>query len=630
MAVQSNPKISVVIPTWNRAGILEKCLAALSSQTLEAHQFEVLVVDGSSSDQTRPMVESFAAKGPFQYVAHGLANSQTKRNVGIQRARGEIVLHFSDDMMSPPDLLAEHVEAHRQHPDPHVAVLGHIDWPPSWHPSALDRFVMSREGGYQFAYERIEDPQNVPFGFFYASHVSTKRRWLLEKGLYDPSWDFFYEDTELGFRLAGQGMRMIYQRSLVAYHDHPMTLRQRYEKFVEAGRIRKVIAHKHPQLRQWLEIDRLAAHAEVLPAPAVIDEVIDRVEHEPVGEPVAWMTYDFLFQTAFMRGVSGEGLEAPLPLLEECAPVAVVIPNWNGARFLLPCLTTLLSQRLPPAEIIVVDNGSTDGSQQLVSRLFPAVQLKDLGRNFGFVKPVNEGITLTTSPLVWLMNNDIWMHPDCLWQMAAAAKQRPDVGSFAAKMLFYQDRPTRMLNAVGDGLSTSGRSENIGYRQLDRGQYDTPRDVWGACAGAALYRRSLFDRLGLFDETYFAVYDDVDFACRVQAAGERCLTVPSAVVYHRHFGTLGSGSDQSVYLAMKNDSHVVVRNFPWLTFFKYFPRILLVGVRRAVGFALRRQAGPAFQGEWRALMELPIVLAARRKLSRDRVVSRERFEEGLS
>jgi GT2 family glycosyltransferase len=235
--------------------------------------------------------------------------------------------------------------------------------------------------------------------------------------------------------------------------------------------------------------------------------------------------------------------------------VDLVIPNFQGEQLLAPCLDAVLAQTLRPARILVVDDGSTDASAAVVAR-YPAVEWLPLGENRGFPTAVNAGIAASTAPLVALLNTDALAAPDWLAALVRALDADASLSLCASRMLFHDGT----VNAAGDGFDVRGRGGyNRGLHEPDGPRFDEPRIVFGACAGAALYRRSLFADIGLFDEAFRLSWEDVDIDLRAALAGHRCLYVPDAVVRHSQ----GASSGESrLALERRNKAWLALRGLP--------------------------------------------------------------------
>jgi GT2 family glycosyltransferase len=297
----------------------------------------------------------------------------------------------------------------------------------------------------------------------------------------------------------------------------------------------------------------------------------------------------------------------------------VVVPNWNGEKLLSTCLDSLRRQSFEGFEVVVADNGSTDDSVALVARDFPEVRVLPLGENLGFSAAVNAGIKASNSEYVGLLNNDTEVHPGWLEALVGAAKAHPQAGLFASKMVDFDDR--RVLDGAGDVLRRSGLPYRLGHGEPDRGQYDEAAFVFGACAGAALYRRGMLDDVGLFDEDFFANCEDGDLSFRAQLAGYRCLYVPGSVVYHMGSATFGRRSQISTRLGTRNSLCMLVKNLPAPLVPGFLPFIVAGQVSRLLVTASTSTLKAHIEGLAGALRLLPLMLKKRREIQSRRRVS---------
>ncbi len=298
--------------------------------------------------------------------------------------------------------------------------------------------------------------------------------------------------------------------------------------------------------------------------------------------------------------------------------LTVVIPNWNGERFLSTCLNSLREQSYKDFETVLVDNGSTDGSVALVGGGFPEVRVLPLGSNRGFSAAVNAGIKASDSEYVALLNNDTEVDQGWLEALVRAAGSYPQAGFFASKLVDFSDR--RVLDGAGDALRHSGLPYRIGHGEPDRGQFDEEAFVFGACAGAALYRRDMLDEIGLFDEDFFANCEDGDLSFRAQLAGYRCLYEPEAVVYHMGSATFGKRSPTSTRLGTRNSLCMLVKNLPMPLVPGSLPFFVVGQLLRLVVTASTSTLGAHLRGLTGALRLLPLMMKKRREIqSRRRV-----------
>lgn len=274
--------------------------------------------------------------------------------------------------------------------------------------------------------------------------------------------------------------------------------------------------------------------------------------------------------------------------------VSVIIPNWNGAALLPACLDSLRAQTYRRLEIIVVDNASTDDSAALVRERYPEVRLIVLPENRGLTGGVNAGIRAAQGEIIALLNNDAEAEPAWVEALVQALEAHPEAGSAASKMLLYDRRD--VLNSAGDTYGLDGIPGNRGVWERDVGQYDADIEVFGACGGAAAYRRTMLEEIGLFDEELFMYCEDVDLAWRAQIAGYRCVFAPAARVYHRLSAT-GGGALASFYTG-RNTLLVVAKDYPPALLRRYWPLVLRAQLRIAWD-ALRAWRGEAARARLR-------------------------------
>jgi GT2 family glycosyltransferase len=245
-------------------------------------------------------------------------------------------------------------------------------------------------------------------------------------------------------------------------------------------------------------------------------------------------------------------LQAPL--------VSVIIVNWNGRHLLGECLDSLLAQSFTDFEVIVVDNGSQDGSAEFVRTHYPAVKLIRLPENTGFAGGNNEGIRVARGKYVALLNNDTRTDPEWLACLSREAEANPASGMWASKILSY-DQPD-IIDNVGLLLYRDGLARGQGRLERDHGQYDVGREALFPSGCAALYRRRMLDEVGLFDEDFFAYADDVDLGLRARLAGWGCTYVPAAKVYHRYSSSSSTYSPLKAYLVERNRIWVLLKYYP--------------------------------------------------------------------
>ncbi|MCX6353981.1 MAG: glycosyltransferase family 2 protein [Candidatus Aureabacteria bacterium] len=294
--------------------------------------------------------------------------------------------------------------------------------------------------------------------------------------------------------------------------------------------------------------------------------------------------------------------------------ITVIIPNYNGEKLLPTCLDSLEKQTYRSFATIVVDNGSSDGSANLCAQRYPKVTLVRVGANRGFAYAANEGVRRARSEFVALLNNDTETDPHWLAELVGALDRRRDIAFCASRMVDFYDRS--VIDSAGNCYAFNGRSIPRGFLAKDLGQYETEEEVFGACAGAALYRRTLFDSIGLFDESFVSYKEDVDLDFRAQLRGLRCLYVPGAICYHIGGATSGRRkSDLAVKLSARNSVTTFIKNMPARFLPSAFPRMLFdLFFQAAYQIVKGRQALLLLRGLIGAALQLPHALAERRRI----------------
>lgn len=315
--------------------------------------------------------------------------------------------------------------------------------------------------------------------------------------------------------------------------------------------------------------------------------------------------------------------------------ISVVVLNWNRRDLLKSCLESLERQRGVRFEVIVVDNGSRDGSAEMVEEEFirprrlPLRLIRNRA-NRGFCAANNQGIAAASGAFIALLNNDAEADPGWLAALRGAFDGRPQAGMAASKILTYDD-PKR-IDKAGHLIYPDGQNRGRGTGEPDDGRYDRQEEVLWADGCAAMYRGAMLDQIGGFDEDFFAYGDDAELGLRARIAGWTCRYEPGAVVRHRRGSTLGVESARRIELIERNRVLLAAKLFPWsllwLNGFYYAAR-LAAGVRAAVagrGDAAHfvgvrgkvKLAAALLRGDWQALLLLPRMLAKRREVDRYR------------
>jgi GT2 family glycosyltransferase len=301
--------------------------------------------------------------------------------------------------------------------------------------------------------------------------------------------------------------------------------------------------------------------------------------------------------------------------------VTVIIVNWNGGDLLHQCLSDLLQQTVRPTRMLVMDNGSSDGSAAKAANL-PGVTVRMLGMNWGFAGGNNRALSECDTEFVALLNPDAFPEPDWLEKLLAAARAHPDVAAFGCRQMV--EGAEGVVDGLGDVYHFSGRVRRRGHMQLLKPSDLVPCEIFSPCAGAALYRREALAAVGGFDEDFFCYVEDVDLGFRLRLTGYRSLYVPDAVVHHVGSATTGGQhSDFSVYHGHRNLVWAYVKNMPGWLFWALLPAHLLLNFVALIHFTLRGQGRVIWRAKWDALMGIPGMWRKRKQIQARRRASLE-------
>jgi GT2 family glycosyltransferase len=262
--------------------------------------------------------------------------------------------------------------------------------------------------------------------------------------------------------------------------------------------------------------------------------------------------------------------------------VTVVLLNWNGRDFLAPCIEAVLSQTYSPIELIVVDNGSSDGSIEFIRKKYgEQLTIIENGVNLGFSRAMNIGMAAAAGKYIMPLNFDIIMNADFISRMVEAAETAEDIGSISGKLLrLSNEGKTDIIDSTGHLIFNNRYVINRGEDQKDTGRFDTPGFVFGTCGAVPLYKKDMLDDIAYegqyYDEAFFIMLEDVDIDWRAQLRGWRCLYAPAAVAYH-YRGATGSGKSRLIQRHyFKNRYLLMWQNDKFWSILKSLPAVWLM------------------------------------------------------
>jgi len=302
--------------------------------------------------------------------------------------------------------------------------------------------------------------------------------------------------------------------------------------------------------------------------------------------------------------------------------VSVIVINYNGGDFVKDCLQALEKQSLREFETLIVDNGSTDGSRDEIktflkgSPLSSHAKLIPLKMNLGFAGGNGEGLKHADGEYIALLNNDAVPDEGWLEELVNGMDANPGVGICASKLIIYGNG---IIDSAADGFSTClkgfKRGEGEASSMFNHGEY-----VFGACAGAALYRRKMIEEIGFFDEDFFLIHEDTDLNFRAQLYGWKVWYVPTAIVYHRVRSSIGAMSNLAYY-TLRNSEFVKIKNIPSGILIRCLPEFLIGVLTEFIYFAIRhRSLRLYFKAKLDALRILPGMLKKRAVIMKKRKV----------
>jgi GT2 family glycosyltransferase len=300
--------------------------------------------------------------------------------------------------------------------------------------------------------------------------------------------------------------------------------------------------------------------------------------------------------------------------------VSIVVVNYNGEKFIRRCVDSILSQSVPPCEVIVVDNNSNDESLQVLQHLQdPRLRILSLSKNTGYAAGCNAGIQESYGELVAVLNNDVVLDRD--WLKALLDYNSPKWSFWASRIEF--STPAGRIDSAGDGMAIVGTAFKIGHGDPVE-KHLTSGEVFGPCGAAALYRRNLLETVGGFDQDYFLVYEDADLNFRARLLGFRCFYVADARVIHQVNTNIGTFSNAYVYYGHRNSEYTFWTNMPTRLLLLYLPERILFNLFSLVFFAWKGQLNAFLKSKRSALKDWRLILKKRKKVQKDRI---SRIEE---
>ena len=306
--------------------------------------------------------------------------------------------------------------------------------------------------------------------------------------------------------------------------------------------------------------------------------------------------------------------------------ISVLVVNWNGKNVLDRCLTALSEQTFKDAEILIIDNASTDGSIDELEVRYPSLtddfhsfRVIRLQHNMGFAVANNIAARNAAGEWLAVLNNDAFPSPTWLESLVSASGEHPGCASFASRVVREED--AAQIDSAGIIYHSSGLSWNRGQNQLNTTDFDIPCEVFGACGAAALYNREVFLQLNGFDETWGSYYEDTDLAFRLQLSGQRCVYVPDALVEHVGSASFGAASAAAIFHQQRNWVWTYLKNMPTSLLWRSLFQHLLANLVFLFYYLYKGKGIEYFSAKEAALREFSRIIDARQETQNQLLVT---------
>jgi len=299
----------------------------------------------------------------------------------------------------------------------------------------------------------------------------------------------------------------------------------------------------------------------------------------------------------------------------------ILIVNWNSSELLSRCLDALSRQTYRDFKVFVADNASEQPIFNGIFSILPDLVFVQNSSNYGFAEANNRLLELAKdSEWVILLNPDAFPEKDWLEQLINAANEYPEFSCFGSRLLMYEN--PSFYDGDGDKYHISGMAWREGHKQKVSSDSAFPREIFSACAAAAMYRTGIIEKVGGFDKDFFCYFEDVDIGFRLRLAGYRFLLVPPAVVYHHGSATSGGqNSEFAVYYGHRNLIWTYIKNMPGILFWLFLPLHVFLNIFTLILFSVRGQKEIILKSKKDAIKEIKAVWRKRQKIQSNRKTS---------
>lgn len=639
--INPSANLAIVIVNWNGLKFMPACLESLENQTYK--NFQVYVTDNGSLDGSVEYIKERLDRRfiIFNQDNKGFAEANNQAiELALRDNDVQYVLCLNNDTILEPDFLEKLIKSAKLSPDDVGSWQGKVVT--ASEPRILDSIgieIYPNMNAAQIGVGQIDDGQ------YYSSEIwgvnaaaGLYSRKLIEAISYngqffDNTFFAYLEDVDVAMRARRSGWKAMYVDDAVIRHIGSATSgKDSPFKWQLYSRNRWLLIKKNLSGKEIFSNSLSMLESDIQFAVGfLIKGEIKLFNALLLGRVKGiWASQHLSGQIRKIRTERKSqiawSVKSPTLISSESGntTLSVVIPNWNGIEMIGECLDSLRKQTLKGIQVIVVENGSIDGSAGYIRKNYPEVILLELASNRGFAGGVNEGIKSSTGSYIALLNNDAVADPSWALELVNAM-EFADIA--AAKILHKNDHAK--IDSIGDCMSKWGLAYPGGRDQIDE-NLDASREIFSASGGASIYKRSLLQKIGWFDSMFFAYYEDVDLSFRARLAGAKIILAPKAKVYHEIGGTSKTLSGFTQYHLSKNSMYVFYKDFPLLILIKTLPRFFVV--QSILFFAALRQGkiSPTLKGYFVFFAALPLVLYKRRKVQRLRSVPNKEIEKWLT
>jgi GT2 family glycosyltransferase len=537
---------SVIIPTYNRAEVLRKCLDCLKAQQFQLENFEVFVCDDGSTDGTGSVVKNYNAPYRLVYLKQINKGPAAARNMGIKRAVGEYLLILNDDALLEPDALSIHYELQKNYTAEKVAVLGKFSLLPEYRKDPFGYLLENSD--FLFYYHRMKRLHQYNYEMFYTCNISIKRQAVLDAGMFDE--DFTGpagEDLELGYRLEKMGYKVLYEPGCVAWHDHKLTPRTFCKTYITRGNGAATLYSKYPELnifnnytkpmyKSLLQYLR-RGEEKVKPTLKRIFEINESIGPEPVEsqikkaaqamEKLLLGVQNYFYLTGCVQNPLFERLLPHVNNAVKNPLISIILLNLNGADHIKNCIHSIQYFSTVPYELIVVDNGSTDGSKEYL-RSIPEIILIENDSNVGAPYGRNQGLAVARGEYIIFVDNDTIVTEGWLEKFLDHASKNPEIG-----MLGPMSNYVSGSQFVKQAFYKNTRELHLFAKRWEERNRHRIQPTGRLILFCLFVRRKVIEKIGGVDPAYDKWgWEDDDLSVRSQIAGFKLGIAKDIFIHH--------------------------------------------------------------------------------------------------